>query len=489
MNLSRTIMQRIWQKIIIPVMLLMVFSVMIYACSGITDEKGVLSTSNSGTLYITDDLNTDYHQVISTIYRVEVEKTSDGSRLQIFNDELGDTYDLRNLNGILAKLSEAFIPAGMYNRVIITVGRELILVDDNDVQMTPNPELKGNKLTSCDSDKCTIEIPGDVNVAHGQKVIVDFDLKQFKYDPVTNRVTAKVVVDVEGSKYRDYLEMKEDDYKLKGIINGIGTNRFEVILKRARQFMPEKNIVTVLVDTLTQYVCDDDDNVKACLISSFDDLEKGMKVELHGTWNGQAFEAEKIEIDEDDDLFDDERDNTDLDDYSDGDDGEDGDGNDDAMHSRFNWNNDVEQHQDYVDQSNISECTGCHNIEDKDAPLSCLQCHGDLLENSGQITHSNFGWTDANQEHGDYVDQSNISECTGCHNIEDRNAPLHCLQCHGNLWDKDGSTGHRGWSNVRSSHQSWSEQNSINECLECHNTSSSDRANPLSCYHCHGREW
>ena len=46
---------------------------------------------------------------------------------------------------------------------------------------------------------------------------MDFDLKQFKYDPDTNRVTAKVVVDAGGSKYRDYAEMKEDDYELSDV--------------------------------------------------------------------------------------------------------------------------------------------------------------------------------------------------------------------------------------------------------------------------------
>ena len=57
-------------------------------------------------------------------------------------------------------------------------------------------------------------------MAVNEKVIMDFDLKRFIYNPDTNRVTARVVVDAEGSKYHDYEEIKQDEYKLKGIIKG-----------------------------------------------------------------------------------------------------------------------------------------------------------------------------------------------------------------------------------------------------------------------------
>ncbi len=427
MNPSCNKKQGIRKKLNIPVMLLLVITVMFYACGGSNDENGISDASNNGTLYITDDLNTDYHQVIVRIYKVEVEKSSDGKRLEVFKEDDGVTYDLRNLSGILVKLHEAFIPVGNYNRVIITVGNTLMLVDDNDEPITPNPEFSVNTFTTCSDKKCTIEIPGAVNVAVRQKVIVDFDLKQFKYDPDTNRVTAKVVVDAGGSKYRDYAEMKEDDYELKGILKNINADSFELILKRARHFMPDRNVVTVSVDTSTQYSCDEDDNVEVCQFSSFDDLEKGMKVEIDGSWNGLTFDAKKVELDADNDI----------------------------------------------------------KEEKTDA------AEGDAAADKGNVSHTDFGWTDAEKQHIGYVNLSNISECTECHNIEDRNTPfLSCYECHGNLWDaNDGSSGHHGWSNVKKSHQNWSKDNSIDECLACHNTSPSDKSNPMSCYHCHGSKW
>ena len=74
---------------------------------------------------------------------------------------------------------------------------------------------RGTKTTSCSEDKCAIEIMGATNVLNNQNVILDFDLKQFTFDTDTNTVTAKVVLDADGSHHKDYAEMKDDDYELK----------------------------------------------------------------------------------------------------------------------------------------------------------------------------------------------------------------------------------------------------------------------------------
>jgi Notch-like protein len=405
MSLSFLKKQQTSQNKSILMMLLFVLSVLFYACGAGMDDNGV----STGALYITDDLSIDYNQVIVTIYSVEVENATDGTRLLIFNDELGDTYDLRNLNGILAKLPGASIPPGNYERVIITVGNELILVDDNDVQITPSPQFASNTFTSCIDDKCTIEIPEAMDVAAGQKVIADFDLKRFIYDLNTNHVTAKVVIDPDGSNYRDYLEMKEDDYELKGIIKEISTHSFDVILERAKHFMPERNVVTVLVDTRTEYSCDNDDNVEVCQTSSFEDLETGMKVEIDGHWNGFTFEAEKVELDEDNDL-----DEGSTDESEDGDEGDKGDkGNKGKKGDKDNkGNSDGDDGSASIDECASNPCQNKGTCTDLDGPdsytcdcpagftgtncetiININECSPNPCQNSGKCTDGTDSYT------------------------------------------------------------------------------------------------
>jgi hypothetical protein len=254
-------------------------------------------------LYITDDVTVDFQSVIVTIYKVAFVKTSDGSSLTAFESAPGYTYDLSSLNGILAKLSDTPIPVGSYNRIFITIGEKLVLVNSSGVEISPNPTFAENHWTSCSEGKCTIEIMGATNVVNKQNVILDFDLKQFNYDLDTNTVTAKVVLDADGSHHKDYVEMKDDDFELKGIIKTINSDSIEITLIRAKHFATDSSVITILVDSSTQYDCDDDDGHQNCGISSIDDLVVGMKVEAHGSWNGTEFNAIKIEVDDDDDII------------------------------------------------------------------------------------------------------------------------------------------------------------------------------------------
>ncbi len=246
---------------------------------------------------------TDYDQVIVTIYKVEFVNAADSSAVTVFDDPQGLTYDLSELSGVLDKLGT--LPEGSYSSVLVTVGKELILVDKLGVQVFPDnpPVFAENAGTACSADgTCVIEISGAANVVSTERVVLDFDLKQFVYDPVANTVTAKVVLDADGSDYENYQEIKDDDYELKGIIQSIATGGFDLTVLKAEGFIPDSNLITVSAGATVLFTCDDDDERAVCSISGISDLLVGMKVEIDGTWNGTEFVATKVEVDGDDDI-------------------------------------------------------------------------------------------------------------------------------------------------------------------------------------------
>lgn len=287
----------------ISLALMLGISVLLYAC-GSGSGGSSSGTPGAGVLYITDAPVDTYQQVILTIYGVEFEK-QDGTRVSIFNDGMGTTYDVSTLNGILAKLPGASIPSGIYSKVFITIGKEAVLVDAMGVPVTvnsANPTIAANSWTTCQTDKCTIEIAKSVTVVNNQSVILDFDLKNFDYDSVTNMLTAKVTLQEDCSAFKMYFVEKEDDYELKGMITAINANSFDITVTKAEHFKPQSNIVTVTVSNSTNFTCDDDVSKAMCGILLYGHLQTGMTVEIHGQWNGQQMAASLVEVDNDNDL-------------------------------------------------------------------------------------------------------------------------------------------------------------------------------------------
>lgn len=286
------------------IVLFLALAFMLYSCGGGGgSSSGSSSTSTSkASLYITDDISDSYQQVLVTLYKVEFEKSSDKTLVTAFEDTQGVTYDLTELRGIIEKLGS--LPQGSYSKVYLTLGDGLILVDNAGNELSPTFN-DSNAWTTCSASKCVIEVPGAANVTKNQNVILDFDLKQFTYDATTDKVTAKIVLDADGSKHEGYFEMKSDDYGLKGIIVesiDTSTNSLGIKVIKAKHFMPDSTTVTVRFNSSTDFDCDDDDGKSFCNVSSSADLQVGMKVEVDGTWNGTVFVATKIEVDEDDDI-------------------------------------------------------------------------------------------------------------------------------------------------------------------------------------------
>ncbi len=283
-------------RMVVLVTFLLAFAGFLYSCGG-----GGETTTRTASVYITDDVTDAYDQVIVTIYKVEFVNAVDSSVVTVFEAPQGLTYDLSELSGVLDKLG--VLPEGSYSSVRITVGEGLILVDNAGVQVSPNPVFGENAWTSCSADgTCVIDISGAANVVSTERVVLDFDLKQFVYDPLENTVTAKVVLDADGSDYENYQEIKDDDYELKGIIQSLTTGGFDLTVLKAEGFIPDSNVITVVAGDTVQFTCDDDDERAICSISGISDLQVGMKVEVDGTWNGTEFVATKVEVDGDDDI-------------------------------------------------------------------------------------------------------------------------------------------------------------------------------------------
>lgn len=281
-------------RMVVLVTFLLTFAGLLYSCGG-----GGETTTRTASVYITDDVTDAYDQVIVTIYKVEFVSAVDSSVVTVFEAPQGLTYDLSELSGVLDKLGT--LPEGSYSSVLITVGKDLILVDNAGTQI--NPTFSENAWTACSADgTCVIDISGTANVVSTERVVIDFDLKQFVYDSLTNTVTAKVVLDADGSDYKNYQEIKEDDYELKGIIQVFTTGGFDLIVLKAEGFIPESNLISVSAGDTVLFTCDDDDERAICTVSGISDLQVGMKVEVDGTWNGTEFVATKVEVDGDDDI-------------------------------------------------------------------------------------------------------------------------------------------------------------------------------------------
>ncbi|NOY39102.1 MAG: DUF4382 domain-containing protein, partial [Nitrospirae bacterium] len=169
-------------RMAVLVTFLLAFTGFLYSCGG-----GGETTTRTASVYITDDVTDAYDQVIVTIYRVEFVSAVDSSVVTVFEAPQGLTYDLSELSGVLDKLGT--LPEGNYSSVLVTVGKDLILVDNAGVQVFPNPTFAENAWTNCSADgTCVIDIPGAANVVSTERVVIDFDLKQFVYDPLTNTV-------------------------------------------------------------------------------------------------------------------------------------------------------------------------------------------------------------------------------------------------------------------------------------------------------------
>ena len=255
------------------------------------------SQSSPG-LFITDHFNDDFRQVLVTIYKVEFVE-SGGAVQTVFVDEKGAAYDLRHLSGVLSPLA-AGVPAGSYSAVRITVADRLILVDNSGTSF--NPTFAQTPSTTCGVGRCVIAIDRPFTVSADHPVVLDFDLKQFTFDQAANTVTASVVLDEDGSGHGGYAEERDDNFELKGVVQTLRADGFDLAVFHAKSFTPPDYTAAVTVNAETAYGCDPDDPLPQCGIASLAEIKTGMVVKMNGLWSNGAFTATEVKVDADGDV-------------------------------------------------------------------------------------------------------------------------------------------------------------------------------------------
>jgi len=155
------------------------------ACGGGNGTSSITNNlANTGALsvMITDDMTTQYSKIWVTVLKVT---TSDSSGQQhiLYEDAAGQVFNLTELHGVTALLSTQNLPADTYNNFEITLANDISLVDKLGQTIQASFNTTG--------DPEIIQVQGSVTITAGSMsdMGIDFDLKQFTYDPATGIVT------------------------------------------------------------------------------------------------------------------------------------------------------------------------------------------------------------------------------------------------------------------------------------------------------------
>lgn len=168
-----------------------------YSCGG---GGGTTSQTDSSTvaLYFTDDASM-YPVVEVTVHEVNLCKDPKCSnKVNLFADGQGITINLSELSGVLQYIDSANIPQGEYSRLEIILSKNAVICDSSGqchsavfAEMDENPS-KPN-VVNCPQDLtdqegnqlCYIRYNGTINPEAQNKLVVDFDLKEFDVDTST----------------------------------------------------------------------------------------------------------------------------------------------------------------------------------------------------------------------------------------------------------------------------------------------------------------
>jgi hypothetical protein len=163
----------------------------VFSCGG-GGGGSISSGSSSVSLYFTDDASV-YPEILVKVY--EVNLCSDNvcqQKVSLFTSQQGLQVDLARLNGVYQYINTTNIPQGTYNRLEVVMDKNLTITDQSGQQhqaiFVPMQE-KPNKpnTVQCPTDeRCYIRFNGTVQPFAMGRLVVDFDLKEFKVNTSTN---------------------------------------------------------------------------------------------------------------------------------------------------------------------------------------------------------------------------------------------------------------------------------------------------------------
>jgi len=185
------------------------------ACAGVLFLIVALSgcggggTSSGGSsrtsVYFTDAPISGYSQVLVTVLSARLRNSSSGASAVIgdFTSTGGMSFDLTDLAGVLRLVNIVDVPVGTYDRVEILLANSVSLRDSAGNVFTAKLAPTG------DTYLLVINVNLTVSSSPTGLLILDFDLSQFNFDPVSGIVQAVVIPDDSGNDHSTYGRLDE----------------------------------------------------------------------------------------------------------------------------------------------------------------------------------------------------------------------------------------------------------------------------------------
>ncbi len=254
------------------------------ACGGGGGGGSSSSSSSGGTtaslgtvsVFVTDDLTTEYSKAWITILKVTA-VSSDGTEYPLFEDPAGRVFNLLELSGVGALLNVAELPEGTYNTVRITMKNEITLTDKQGSTM--------NAAFAPTGQEYVMDVSGSFTVVAGQNTSfgLDFDTKQFSYDAGTGLVSSMVIFKTE----EEMKGLHQTDAEVEGHV-------VEVLDSQSFTMQLEHGMTVVTVTLHPTAVVYDEDTGSTSSDTSL--LQAMQKVDVYGNYDPDALTVEALSV-------------------------------------------------------------------------------------------------------------------------------------------------------------------------------------------------
>ncbi len=154
--------------------------------SNVPGGTSLTSSSAAVSLFVTDNLSDDYAKVWVTVNSVSA-LDANGQAHILYSNTDGAVFNLSELYRVGALLDTRQLPVGAYQTLRLTLTNQLSMVNANGQTVTAHFNADGTPKV--------IDVPAAFTVRANQNTAIglDFDLKQFQYNPATGIVTPIIV--------------------------------------------------------------------------------------------------------------------------------------------------------------------------------------------------------------------------------------------------------------------------------------------------------